>query len=74
MDENAMIQNLKDAGCDAGTIQEFLDDLHEGKQALGLKCLATHHRALLHEDQQRIDCLDYLVFQLGRNSKPTKKK
>jgi len=75
MQEEATIQNLKDAGCDTGIIHEVLSDLHAGKQALGLKRLAAHRRTLLnalHEEQRRIDCLDYLVFQLEKTK--TQKK
>ena len=68
-DENAMIQNLVDAGCDKDTITVFIDELKEGKTANGLKLLAAHRRCLLdhlHKDQKRIDCLDYLVYTLTR--------
>ena len=61
---DAIIQNLKDAGCSAGTISDFIEDIEGGNMAEGLKLLAVHRRALLdhlHEEQKRIDCLDYLV-------------
>ena len=71
MKEEAMIQNLKDAGCDNGTIQKFLTGLHAGNTALELKRLAAHRRNLLsalHAAQRQIDCLDYLTFQLKRET------
>ena len=46
--KEAIIENLKDAGCS----QETIDC-----------CLAC-----LDSGQKQIDCLDYLVFQIGRCS------
>lgn len=64
-----IIQNLKDAGCSAGTISDFMEDIEGGKMADGLKLLAVHRRSLLdhlHEEQRQIDCLDYLVWQMEK--------
>ena len=61
----AVIQNLKDAGCDESTIDAFMEDIKNGKVDDGLKLLATHRRSLLdgiHKEQKQIDCLDYLVY------------
>lgn len=69
---DAIIQNLKDAGCSAGTISEFMEKLRDGKRTEGLKLLAIHRRSLLdhlHEEQKRIDCLDYLVWQMEKPGK-----
>lgn len=71
---DAIIQNLKDAGCSAGTISDFMEDIKSGKTADGLKLLAVHRRSLLdhlHEEQKRIDCLDYLVWQMEKPKKKT---
>lgn len=65
-----VIQNLKDAGCDTGTIEEFLVLDGEGKTREQLKLLARHRQQLLdrvHREEKRIDCLDYLVYQLNKN-------
>lgn len=65
----AIIQNLKDAGCSPDTISDFMEDMEVGKTAEGLKLLAVHRRSLLdqlHEEQKRIDCLDYLVWQMEK--------
>lgn len=62
-----IIQNLKDAGCDSETIENFMADLQKGKKANGLKRLAVHRKNLLdslHREQKCIDCLDYLVYQM----------
>lgn len=63
----AIIQNLKDAGCDSEIIENFLADLQKGKETNGLKRLAAHRKNLLdsmHREQKCIDCLDYLVYQM----------
>lgn len=63
----AIIQNLKDAGCDSDTIEKFMADLQKGKEANSLKLLAVHRKNLLdslHREQKCIDCLDYLVYQM----------
>ncbi|MDE6387211.1 MAG: hypothetical protein K2L82_05305 [Lachnospiraceae bacterium] len=65
--DEAIIQNLVDAGCDRDTITAFVEDIHEEKIAEGLKLLATHRRSLLddlHKEQRRIDCLDYLIYKM----------
>lgn len=67
--EGDVFQNLKDAGCDEETIQSFMDNLQNGKQAKGMRLLENHRRSLLdnlHEEQKRIDCLDYLLFVLKK--------
>lgn len=69
--EEALIQNLKDAGCDAQIITAFVDDLESGKMMEGLKLLVKHRRSLLdalHKDQKQIDCLDYLIYQLKKQT------
>lgn len=68
----SIIQNLKDAGCDAETIKKFVADLQKGKEVNNLKLLAGHRKKLLeslHKDQKCIDCLDYLVYQMKKEKK-----
>lgn len=67
--ENAIIQNLRDAGCDNGMITDFVENLRKEKIEDGLKLLEKHRRFLLdilHKDQKQIDCLDYLVYKLEK--------
>ena len=67
--EDAIIQNLRDAGCGEDMIAVFMGDLHAGKMTEGLKQLSAHRRTLLahlHKEQKQIDCLDYLVYQLEK--------
>ncbi len=69
---DSMVQNLKDAGCDSETIEKFMGDLQNGKEASGLKRLAAHRKDLLdslHRKQKCIDCLDYLVYQMKKADK-----
>ena len=69
--EDAIIQNLKDAECDEDKIQAFITNIREDKISDGLKLLSMHRRSLLenlHKKQKQIDCLDYLVYQLERQS------
>ena len=65
----AVIQNLKDAGCDARTVERFVELEEEGKTREQLDLLDNHRRQLLervHKEEKRIDCLDYLVYQMQK--------
>ena len=67
--EEALVQNLKDAACDEATIRAFLDCVRRGEMPEGIRLLQAHRRRLLdglHKEQKRIDCLDYLLFRLGK--------
>lgn len=67
--EEAIIQNLKDCGCGAETIEAFVEDIRKEKYSEGLKLLAAHRRTLLddlHNEQKRIDCLDCLVYKMEK--------
>ncbi len=70
--DDALIQNLKDAGCDMETIENFMSDLQKGDEKSSLKRLDVHRKKLLdslHKEQKRIDCLDYLVYQMSKTNK-----
>lgn len=67
--KEAVIQNMKDAGCSQDTIAGCLSCLDIGKRAELLKRLENHREGLLqkvHEREKQIDCLDYLVYQIGQ--------
>lgn len=69
--KEAVIQNLKDAGCSQDTIVCCMECLDCGKETELLKQLENHRKGLLqkvHEDEKQIDCLDYLVYQINRCS------
>ncbi len=65
----AVIQNLKDAGCAQDIIECCIACMEQGKKTELLKRLEEHRNGLLrkvHEEEKHIDCLDYLVYQIGR--------
>lgn len=65
----AVIQNLEDAGCAADIIDCCIVCMEQGEKNELLKRLEEHRIGLLnkvHEEQKHIDCLDYLVYQIGR--------
>ncbi len=67
--KEAVIQNLRDAGCSPDTIQCCMASLDCGEKTELLKRLENHRERLLHkvhEEEKRIDCLDYLVYQISR--------
>ncbi len=69
--ENAIVQNLIDAGCGQEFIAEFMEDLRAENTSKSLKLLAAHRRLLLdnlHKEQKRIDCLDYLVYTMTKEN------
>ena len=69
--KEAIEQNLRDAGCEEGCIREFMHDLEQDRMQAGLRLLNQHRRLLLdamHREQKRIDCLDYLPYQIRKNN------
>jgi len=67
--KDAVIQNLKDAGCAPNIIECCIAYMEQGKKNELLKRLEEHRTDLLHkmhEEEKHIDCLDYLVYQIGR--------
>lgn len=64
------IQNLKDAGCDRETAERFMALEGTGDTQEQLRLLSVHRKQLLdriHREEKRIDCLDYLVYQIQKN-------
>ena len=69
--KEAIEQNLRDAGCEEGCIREFMQDLKQDRMQAGLRLLNQHRRLLLdamHREQKRIDCLDYLLYQIRKSN------
>lgn len=67
--KEAVIQNLKDAGCAPDIIECCIACMEQGKKKELLKRLEDHRTGLLHkvhEEEKHIDCLDYLVYQIRR--------
>lgn len=70
-EQEAVIQNLKDAGCGMEQVEEFLELGKDGDVKRQMKFLERHRQGLLdamHQEQKRIDCLDYLVFQMKKGA------
>lgn len=69
--ESILRQNLLDAGCDTETIQRCMLLIQAGETARLEAILVSHRQALLsavHQNEKRIDCLDYLLYQLKKQS------
>lgn len=67
--KEAVVQNLKDAGCTQEVIECCMACMEQGKKKELLKRLEEHRAGLLHkvhEEEKHIDCLDYLVYQIRR--------
>lgn len=72
--KEAVIQNLEDAGCSGDSIEEYLTLAGKGAVKAQLVLLEKHRKDLLdavHENEKKIDCLDYLIYQI-RSSKEMK--
>ncbi len=60
-------RNLVDAGCSEEFISEFDGCICNKKECI--KMLAQHRRELLgevHAKERNIECLDYLVYKIGK--------
>lgn len=71
MVSDALIQNLRDSGCDEKTIKAVTDNFSAKNYKGGVKLLEAHRRALLdelHREQKQIDCLDFLVYKMKKEN------
>ena len=62
-----LLRNLKDAGCGASLTEKFLLLERNGGRSGQRRLLLRQRRALLqkiHTNQQRIDCLDFLLHSI----------
>ena len=67
LDVISIIQNLKDAGCTDELIEEFRTLEEHAEEERQLQLLSGHRKHLLeelHKEEKRIDCLDYLIYQI----------
>ena len=65
-------QNLLDAGCGSDTVQMCMTLAQKKNTSELMRILAQHRRALLdtvHQNEKRIDCLDYLIYRLEKQSR-----
>lgn len=71
-DREAVAQNLRDAGCDQAFIERFLRALERGALEEQQRLLACQRCRLLecvHTQQKKLECLDYLRYQLKNRMK-----
>lgn len=71
-DTRGMIyQNLKDAGCDDVLTEKCMSFLESGDAGDMLPLLKKYKCGLLgkvRKEQQQIDCLDYLIYKLQKET------
>ncbi len=75
--EEAVLQNLKDAGCDGKLVKSYCEIECEArrKQLIRqdqIRLLYQHRKAVLedlHACQKKLDCLDYLLHKLKQEEK-----
>ena len=75
-EKNKILQNLKDADCNRELIERFFMLDKNQRTFEQLKLLDEYRKKLvesLHQDQRKIDCLDYLIFNLKQKQNDTKK-
>ena len=74
-DKQAILrENLKDAGCGPELIRRCEALTRSEKQGELMRLLASHRRTLLdavHENERRIDCLDYLIYRMEKQNNQT---
>ena len=65
--EQLLLRNLRDAGCDEESIQQYFQWQAEGREREQLRFLSAYRWKLLeqiHINQERLDCLDYLLYTM----------
>ena len=66
-EEQLLLRNLKDAGCSEADIERYFKLRAEGRELEQSRFLAAHRVKLLaqiHESQEKLDCLDYLIYSM----------
>lgn len=67
--KEAIIRNLKDAGCNSQMIEDFLLYVDKNQKEKQLALLADQRQNLLnrvHKEEKKICCLDYLIYQVEK--------
>ena len=70
-----LLRNLKDAGCDTAMTEQFLAYEREKKTQAQRRLLLRQRNSLLravHEYQERIDCLDFLLHSVEQKIKSSR--
>lgn len=66
-EEQLLLRNLKDAGCSEADIERYFKLRAEGRELEQSRFLAAYRVKLLdqiHESQEKLDCLDYLIYSM----------
>lgn len=69
LEAQAVMQNLKDAGCTQDVVDQFMTLWKRSDRETQLRFLRRHRSFLLdgiHVEQRKLDCLDYLIYQLEK--------
>ena len=69
MKDESIVEALSDAGCSSEEIRAISQCCREGKTGKAQKLIEKCRRRKLddpHDQQRRIDCLDYLSYQLQK--------
>lgn len=69
MNVQDLILNLEAAGFEKDQIEEYLARFKTGETKAQLALLSAQRADILahvHEEERRIDCLDYLVYQIQK--------
>lgn len=64
-------QNLMDAGCDPELVRHCAALAQQKETFELMRVLSRHRKALLdavHQNEKRIDCLDYLIHTLEKQN------
>ena len=67
--DQALRDNLNDVGCGLELTKHVLALERSGEYREQLRLLSAHRRYLLdclHQEERRIDCLDYLLYQIEK--------
>lgn len=76
LSREAIRQNLIDAGCGTNVIETFFMEFDRGNALAQRWVLIGQRQELLesiHMEQRKLDCLDYLLYQLGKKEETRKK-
>ena len=74
LEDQALRDNLRDAGRGVKMVERFLALEAEGEREAQLRLLFAHRKLLLkrlHREEQRIDCLDYLLHRMRKETAKT---
>ena len=69
LEEDRVLCNLRDAGCDETMMKQFFRLQKDGRRQEQYRLLSMHRAQLLdrlHVSQHMIDCLDYLIYAMKK--------